>query len=100
MRAVHVPLFLAAAAVGAFALASSMIAKDTSPVHAAAQRPVVVVGAAAPPDAHIIERPGLYGLGTEPANSRYAIVGASLVRIDAATRVVRAVIRPQVRPLD
>lgn len=49
---------------------------------------------------HLIERPGLYGVADPAPGMRYAVVGSSLVRIDAATNVVRSIVRGSVRPLD
>ena len=49
---------------------------------------------------HVISRPGLYGVAHPAAGMQYAVVGDSLVRIDADTKVVRAIIRGGVHPID
>lgn len=91
--------FIAAAGMIALAIATTMRAE--APGEAPAGRPLPVeVGMEAPGQIHLIERPGLYGLGPEPQGSRYAVVGSSLVRLDSTSTVVRAVIRGGVRPLD
>lgn len=43
--------------------------------------------------AHLVRRPGLYGLAGAPDGQRYAIVDGQLVRVDAGTAKVLAVIR-------
>jgi hypothetical protein len=48
----------------------------------------------------VIESPGRYGLGREPRNSRYAIVGGSLVRIDTHNGKILSILRQQAVPLD
>ena len=40
-----------------------------------------------------IEKPGRYGLGTEPPGSRYAIVDGHLVRINTDTMELQSVLR-------
>ena len=42
----------------------------------------------------VIDRPGLYGLGTPPEGSTYGVARGNLLRIDAATGAVQAVVRP------
>lgn len=54
----------------------------------------------APESLHVIDRPGLYGVSEPKPGMEYAVVGNSLVRIDAATSTVRSIIRGGVRPLD
>ena len=69
------------------------------PVQPEAARPEI--GAPAPADRlHVISRPGLYGVAHPAAGMQYAVVGDSLVRIDADTKVVRAIIRGGVHPID
>lgn len=43
--------------------------------------------------AHLVRQPGLYGLTGAPHGQRYAIVDGQLVRVDAGTAKVLAVIR-------
>jgi hypothetical protein len=43
----------------------------------------------------VIQSPGRYGLGSEPKGSKYAIVGGTLVRIDAKTGKILSILRPQ-----
>lgn len=43
--------------------------------------------------AHLVRRPGLYGLAAAPDGQRYAIVDGQLVQVDAGTAKVLAVIR-------
>ncbi|SHL79386.1 hypothetical protein SAMN05444389_101384 [Paracoccus solventivorans] len=43
--------------------------------------------------AHLVRRPGLYGLAGAPDGQRYAIVDGQLVRVDSGTAKVLAVIR-------
>lgn len=43
--------------------------------------------------AHLVRRPGLYGLAGAPDGQRYAIVDGQLLRVDAGTAKVLAVIR-------
>ena len=49
---------------------------------------------------HIISNPGLYGLGPEPANSKYAIAHGKLIRIDPNTGKVLSILRSQSEVLD
>lgn len=51
-------------------------------------------------DLHVIRRPGLYGVSVPAAGMQYAVIGDSLVRIDAESHVIRAIIRNGVRPID
>ncbi|SNR26890.1 hypothetical protein EYF88_00130 [Paracoccus sediminis] len=44
-------------------------------------------------DVRFIDQPGRYGLGKDLADSRYAIVGGHLVRIDPDTMQVKSVLR-------
>jgi hypothetical protein len=48
----------------------------------------------------VIQSPGRYGLGSEPKGSKYAIVGGTLVRIDAQTGKILSILRTQAEPLD
>ncbi|HHW33010.1 MAG TPA: hypothetical protein GXX24_02540 [Paracoccus solventivorans] len=43
--------------------------------------------------AHLVRQPGLYGLAGAPDGQRYAIVDGQLLRVDAGTAKVLAVIR-------
>lgn len=54
----------------------------------------------APGRIHWINSPGRYGLGNVPAGDQYAVVSGELVRIDADTGILRAVLRPMTRLLD
>lgn len=42
---------------------------------------------------HIIDQPGLYGLGEPPLGNRYAIIDGRLVRIDSETGRLLSIIR-------
>lgn len=59
------------------------------------------VGDTLPPDqVHIVTKPGLYGLGPEPANSKYAVAHGKLIRIDPETGQVLSILRSQTEILD
>ncbi|RMC37883.1 hypothetical protein [Paracoccus alkanivorans] len=59
------------------------------------------VGDTLPPDqVHIITNPGLYGLGPEPAGSKYAVAGGKLIRINPKTGKVLSILRSQSEILD
>lgn|GEM_PF-4871945 len=45
-----------------------------------------------------IERPGLYGVGDPAPGMAYAVVGSSLVRLDPASNLILAIIRPVLPP--
>ncbi|RNF33401.1 hypothetical protein [Paracoccus methylarcula] len=49
---------------------------------------------------HVITKPGLYGLGPEPANSKYAVAHGKLIRIDPETGKVLSILRSQTEILD
>lgn len=51
-------------------------------------------------EVHIISKPGLYGLGPEPAGSKYAIAHGMLIRIDPKTGKVLSILRSQSTVLD
>ncbi len=51
-------------------------------------------------EVHIISQPGLYGLGPEPADSKYAIAHGMLIRIDPKTGKVLSILRSQSTVLD
>lgn len=51
-------------------------------------------------DIHVISKPGLYGLGPEPANSKYAIAHDKLIRIDPESGKVLSILRSQAQILD
>lgn len=49
---------------------------------------------------HLISNPGRYGLGPEPAGSRYALIAGLLVRIDMKSLKILSIIRQQREILD
>ncbi len=51
-------------------------------------------------DVHLITQPGRYGLGSEQSENRYAIIGDTLVRVDAKSLKVLSVMRKPVEILD
>ncbi|MRX49057.1 hypothetical protein GI374_01110 [Paracoccus sp. S-4012] len=90
-----------ALAIALAALASTLAGSEPEQVARPLVPRPIAVGAIAPAaETHLIERPGLYGLGPQPVHGRYAIVSDSLVRLDPATMMVRSVIRRQVHPVD
>ena len=94
----QISLTLAAAlmAIGVYAATGS---GETAAQAASSSQ--IVIGETLPPDSlHLIERPGLYGLGPEPPGSRYAVANGHLIRIDAKTLQVLSVLRIQDRVLD
>lgn len=93
---------LSSAAIGGMLIADGKIAAQSPDEadSAPATLPVQVGQAVDAQRVHLIERPGLYGLGPQPSNSQYAVVNSTLVRIDPAQMIVQSVIRPSVQPLD
>lgn len=63
------------------------------PVHAEGGAPVEIGEAVPAENLHIVTEPRRYGLGPELPGSHYAIIGNTLVRIDAETSVVQSIIR-------
>ena len=51
-------------------------------------------------DVHIITKPGLYGLGPEPADSKYAVAAGKLIRINPESGKVLSILRSQTQVLD
>lgn len=49
---------------------------------------------------HIVTKPGLYGLGPEPPESKYAVAHGKLIRIDPKTGQVLSILRNQAKILD
>lgn len=49
---------------------------------------------------HIVTKPGLYGLGPEPPDSKYAVAHGKLIRIDPKTGQVLSILRSQAEILD
>lgn len=92
--------WLIAGVLTAGVVGSSLVAlqpKDTP----AQATPALQVGTyVAPGTIHWINSPGRYGLGNVPAGDQYAVVSGELVRIDADTGILRAVLRPMARLLD
>ncbi|HRO13718.1 MAG TPA: hypothetical protein PLL33_01490 [Paracoccus sp. (in: a-proteobacteria)] len=50
--------------------------------------------------AHVVRRPGLYGLAEAPSGQRYAIIDGRLVRVDNDTARILAIIRGVTALLD
>lgn len=89
-------LAVAACAVAATTMSGSEPAAEAEPTVIRPQ-----IGEAVSPDViHLIERPGLYGVSDPAPGTQYAVIGSSLVRLDAATYVVRSIIRGGVQPVD
>lgn len=93
------PFLILAAAVGAAATAALW---GQPPPHEAAPPPFrPEIGTEVPPERlHLVKRPGLYGISDPAPGMQYAVVGSSLVRIEAGTAIVRSIIRGGVRPVD
>lgn len=51
-------------------------------------------------EVHIISKPGLYGLGPEPENSKYAVSDGKLIRINPESGKVLSILRSQAKVLD
>lgn len=83
-------------AVGIFAASGS----GETAAQSATSAPVAAGDVLSPDVIHIIERPGLYGLGPELHGSRYAVANGYLIRIDPNTLKVLSVLRVQNRVLD
>lgn len=53
-----------------------------------------------PNQVHIITNPGLYGLGSAPGNSKYAVAKGKLIRINPSNLKVKSILRSQAKILD
>ncbi|CAM3433255.1 RcnB family protein [Paracoccus nototheniae] len=64
-------------------------------------RPLPAVGAVAPQgQTHRVTRPGRYGLSEPPEGEIYAVLHGQLVRIEAASGIIRSILRPAGKILD
>ena len=89
--------YLVLAALGAVVATAMLGSESEPPMRPAPVRPQV--GVAVPSESiHLIERPGLYGVSDPAPGMRYAVVGSSLVRGEAAANRGISDLRGSVRP--